>query len=222
MTTSASDYIAHKIETNDEGRLVRARALEVEVRVLASVDAGFRLLNSRSKASTRGQAKRNEVASQLMMVVDSLVTRLYFLIGAGPREDGAPPSSDLTKRIYTESMVLWQTLAGTRSKSSRPMFASTVHHLVESFNTLLPINPSEVLEATARLITTTRETSGYAFDALAIQPFVQFAEKMLADHKDILREGNNAVYFAEILDAFVSAGWPIATQFVMRLDAALR
>jgi len=41
------------------------------------------------------------------------------------------------------------------------------------------------------------------------------------DPKEVLRESTNALYFAEILDVFVSAGWPDATQIVTRLDAAI-
>jgi hypothetical protein len=91
---------------------------------------------------------------------------------------------------------------------------------MESFNKLLSYDPAHVLKLTARLIT--GRTFGYQFDSFAIGEFVKFSEKFLADHKELLRESTNALYFAEILDVFVSAGWPDATQIVTRLDAAIR
>jgi hypothetical protein len=91
---------------------------------------------------------------------------------------------------------------------------------MESFNRLLRFNPEHVLKLAWRLIT--GRTLGYQFDQMAIGEFVTFAEKILADHRALLREEVNAVRFAEILDVFVSAGWPQATQIVLRMDAAVR
>ncbi len=91
---------------------------------------------------------------------------------------------------------------------------------MESFNFLLQFDPAHILSLAARLIT--GRTFGYHFDELAIGEFVKFAEKILADHRELLRDPTNAVRFGEILDVFVSAGWPAATQIVTRLDAAVR
>jgi uncharacterized protein (DUF1778 family) len=57
---------------------------------------------------------------------------------------------------------------------------------------------------------------------MAIGEFVKFAEKVLADHREVLRDETSAVRFAEILDVFVRAGWPAATQIVLKMDAAIR
>ena len=63
---------------------------------------------------------------------------------------------------------------------------------------------------------------GYHFDSFAITEFEKLAEQVLADHKELLRDGPNALHFAEILDVFVSAGWPRAMQIVTLLDKAIR
>jgi hypothetical protein len=119
-----------------------------------------------------------------------------------------------------ESRPLWDALVSADTNYRRPMAPSTAHQLMESFNFLLQFDPPHILRLAARLIT--GRTFGYHFDELAIGEFVKFAEKILADHKEILRDPTNAVLFGEILDIFVSAGWPAATQIVTRLDAAVR
>jgi hypothetical protein len=73
----------------------------------------------------------------------------------------------------------------------------------------------------ARRLTTGR-ILGYQFDAMAIGQFVLFAERLLADYKSLLREDENALSFAEILDVFVDAGWPQATQIVLPPGAVVR
>jgi hypothetical protein len=57
---------------------------------------------------------------------------------------------------------------------------------------------------------------------MAIREFARFSEKILADYKELLRDKGNATRFAEILDVFVEAGWPAATQIVLTMDEAVR
>ena len=63
---------------------------------------------------------------------------------------------------------------------------------------------------------------GYQSDQMAIEEIVQFAEVILADHKEILNDPTNASNLASILDQFVEVGGSQATQFDMKLDSAVR
>jgi hypothetical protein len=63
---------------------------------------------------------------------------------------------------------------------------------------------------------------GYQSDQMAIAEVVRFAEIIMADHKEILKDPANAANFAFILDQFVEFGWPQAPQVLMELDAAVR
>lgn len=160
---------------------------------------------------------------QLLLAVDRLVFRLHMIINANPQyqqPDDKPASDHIVRDFFKESAGLWDAVVSADSDYRRPIGPSTVHHLVESFNRLLPFNPEHVLKLAWRLIT--GRTLGYQFDQMAIGEFVGFAEKILVDHRALLREEVNAVRFAEILDVFVSAGWPQATQIVLRMDAAVR
>lgn len=224
MANSASYYLDYNIGSSDSvASEVRVRAREVELRILATVDRAFRSIDGPVRTTKRSVAKRAETVQQLLVAVDRLVFRLHMIINANPQyqqPDDKPASDQVVRDFFKESAGLWDAVVSADSDYRRPIGPSTAHHLMESFNRLLPFNPEHVLKLVWRLIT--GRTFGYQFDQMAIGEFVGFAEKILADHKALLREEVNAVRFAEILDVFVSAGWPQATQIVLRMDAAVR
>jgi hypothetical protein len=224
MANSASYYLDYNMESSDSAAAeVRVRAREIELRILAAVDHGFQNIEGPSTTTKRGAANRAEAVQQLLMTVDRLVFRLHMIINANPQlqqPDDKPASDQVVRDFLKESAGLWDAVVSADTEYRRPIGPSTAHHLMESFNRLLPFDPEHVLKLAWRLIT--GRTLGYQFDQMAIGEFVGFAEKILADHRALLREEVNAVRFAEILDVFVSAGWPQATQIVLRMDAAVR
>jgi hypothetical protein len=224
MASSASSYLTYQIESSDAGSsAIRSRARDVESRVIAAVDRGFQVLEERSKSTVRATPKVRESWKLLLMTLDTLVFKLKLLVNADPEltpPDQKPTSDPGVGTFFKESVDLWNTIVNADSEYRHPIGPSTAHNLMESFNKLLPYDPGQVLKLTARLIT--GRTFGYQFDSFAIGEFVKFSERLLADHKELLRESTNALYFAEILDVFVNAGWTDATQIVTRLDAAIR
>ena len=217
MAWSASFYLTYKIESSDApASEVRLRARQMELRVLSAIDRGFHKLEEQA----RGQSvrKRTETVNELLLAVDRLALRLHIL--AKELAQVKLPEEHALSVFLRESSPLWDALVSAGTSYRRPMAPSTAHQLMESFNLLLPFDPPRILSLVARLIT--GRTFGYHFDELAIGEFVKFAEKLLADHKETLRDPANAVHFGEVLDVFVSAGWPAATQIVTRLDAAVR
>jgi AAA domain len=225
MADSASYYLEQGLETGDStASEVRERARALELRVLTAVDRGFQAIEQQTtQGTTRGAAKRGELVKQLLMTVDRIVFRLHMIIRANPQlasEEKEPLSGTFVRTFFRESTELWEAAVGINPSYRRPMGPSTAHNLMGSFNRLLPIDPERVLKLASWLIT--GRTFGYQFDQMAIQEFVRFAESILADHKALLHEEVHAVRFAEILNVFVSAGWPQATRIVMRMDAAVR
>jgi hypothetical protein len=224
MAHSASYYLDYNMESRDlEAIAVRGRALIIELRILAAVDRGFRIIEERSSTARRGAMRRAEAAKQLLMTVDSLVFRLYLIIKANPqliRLGESSLSDEHVPVFFEETAELWDAVVSADTEYRCPMGPSTAHHLMESFNRLLPIDPGRVLKLAWRLIT--GRTFGYEFDQMAIGEFVSFADKILSEHRELLRDEVNALHFAEILDVFVSAGWPDATRLVLRMDSAVR
>ena len=87
---------------------------------------------------------------------------------------------------------------------------------------LSPEDPAGVLLLAAALMRVAARY-GYQYDVLAEPLVVGYAERFLAEHRTVLREGpecNQAI--VEILDVFVRVGWPSAHRLVYRLDDIYR
>ena len=57
---------------------------------------------------------------------------------------------------------------------------------------------------------------------MAIDEMTKLVERVLADHKEVLRIPQAANSIGEMLDTFVTAGWPSAMMLTFRLDEAIR
>ncbi|MGB8989046.1 MAG: hypothetical protein WCC37_20770, partial [Candidatus Sulfotelmatobacter sp.] len=125
------------------------------------------------------------------------------------------------RKLFDELDPVWKLLlapVGPQHKGLLP--AQTTHHLVELFRTTVSYDPTRVLQLTADLFK--GFNMGYQSDPMAIGEVVRFAEIILADHKEILKDPTNAANLAFILDQFVEFGWPQAIQLLMKLDSAVR
>ena len=68
--------------------------------------------------------------------------------------------------------------------------------------------------------TTAGARFGFHYEEMAISECVEFAEVLLSEHRDLLREEDSARQFSDLLDLFVDVGWPQAIQLVTRIDEA--
>jgi hypothetical protein len=225
LAMSASYYLDYKVgETDALAAEIRMRAREVELRVLNAIDRGLQLLETKlSPKGKRDIARRRAIVGELLGTVEGLVSRLHLIVKSNPelvRPDEESLSHSAIATFFHESLDLWGALVNEGSGYRRPVGPSTAHYLMESFNRLLPINPTRVLKLVWLLIT--GYTFGYQFDEMAIGEFVKFADRLLADDKNLLSNDDDVIRFSEVLDVFVKAGWPQATEIVFKLDAAVR
>ncbi|MFE5945318.1 hypothetical protein [Streptomyces sp. NPDC056480] len=100
--------------------------------------------------------------------------------------------------------------------------AKVTHHLVQIYEHVLEQRPQQALIGVRDILTTTGTQSGYTADTLAVSTCVKFAERILADHRDILRVPENLTALREICDIFIEAGWPQAHQLAFGIKQAFR
>jgi hypothetical protein len=126
------------------------------------------------------------------------------------------------KQLYSDLKPLLE-LITVRSEipGAHYLAPRTAHHLMETMNVLLAIDPASILHFAAAVCRASSALS-YQFDSMAIGEMVKLVEHVLADHKQILRDTQAANALGEILDIFVKAGWPEAVQLTFRLDQAIR
>jgi hypothetical protein len=123
--------------------------------------------------------------------------------------------------LFEDLSPFWDRLVeANKPERQRPLAPATMQHLMEIFNAVASDETVKVLQLASTLLKGPR--LGYEFDQMAIGQVVQLAEKVLADHREILSDGQNAARLGDILDVFVRAGWPQATRLVMQLDSAIR
>lgn len=75
---------------------------------------------------------------------------------------------------------------------------------MQTLNAVLPFDPAAVI-----IYAGAREFS-YQYDQMAIDEMQKLVERVLADHKDVLRTPEAAKAIGEMLDTFVTAGWATA------------
>lgn len=158
------------------------------------------------------------------LVIDSAVFRLYIVLDANPqvRTDNRKILTTAARiALFRHLSPFWDRLAEVnKTERRRPLAPSTMHHVMEIFNSVISAEPVKVLKLASTLLKGPR--LGYEFDQMAKDQVVQLAERVLADHREILSDPQNAAHLGDIVDIFVSAGWPQATRLVMQLDSAIR
>lgn len=92
---------------------------------------------------------------------------------------------------------------------------------MQTLNAVLPFDPAAVIIYAAAVCRASREFS-YQYDQMAIDEMQKLVERVLADHKDVLRTPEAANAIGEMLDTFVTAGWATAMMLTFKLDEAIR
>jgi hypothetical protein len=155
-------------------------------------------------------------------LVDELVSRLYFNSGIYESSDRPAPSPESVCDFFRLTRDLLATVAeeaGGENPTGLP--ASTAHHFVQLLRGAVRCDPVNVTHL-ARLVVAAASGSGYAFDSLASREVTQLVEELLADHREVLREGEPLDDLMFLLDTFVAAGWPEAQYLVFRLEEIFR
>lgn len=159
--------------------------------------------------------------------VDEIVTRLYFnLRRHGPDPDaedpGHVPTDDQLRSYYAAiKPVLHGVLRFSEPAAAGVMVAGTAHRFMELLNSLLFVDPPEIL-AMAADVSTAGRGQNFHLDSLAVREVVQLVETVLADHRDRIIHGKPLADMLRLLDIFADVGWPDALRLVWRLDEVFR
>jgi len=226
VALSATVYLSDGIGSEDRTKAeIRARARSVWTRALNCADVVIsEYFSTPRPASPEELAREQATLRGALTIIDSAVFQLYLLfrVDAHLVRDNLPSLEDPQRRkLFEELETIWRLLLGPIGPQHKGVLpAQTTHHLMELFRSTVAYDPPRVLQLAADLFK--GFNMGYQSDQMAIGEIVQFAETILADHKEILKDPSNAANLASILDQFVEVGWPQATQLVMRLDSAVR
>ncbi|MFG2537862.1 hypothetical protein ACGFU4_21765 [Streptomyces sp. NPDC048511] len=194
----------------DSDPAVRTRALDLYLQLTEPAMTRITSLLERTQALT--DAEQQDLRAQLLLA-DTIALQIYAATKPGDSGDCQPTEEQV--RLVDEATPLMHLLMAVP-------IAKVTHHLVQVYEHVLDQRPQQGLTGVRDILTTTGTQSGYTADTLAVSTCVKLAERILADHRDILRIPENLSALREICDIFIEAGWPQAHQLVFGIEQAFR
>ncbi len=196
----------------------RSRTRETFTRIVASVYDRIFLVQQGPQSP-----ENYKTLGEMLRLLDHVATRLFFSLDRGPTS-GDLSSSDGTgnREHYFDTKPLLELLANSPlATKEHHLLPQTAHYLMQTFNEVLPFDPVAVITYAAAVCRSSTQFS-YPYDPMAIDEMTKLVERVLADHKDVLRNRVAASAIGEMLDTFVTASWPAAMTLTFRLDEAIR
>jgi DNA replication protein DnaC len=201
---------------------VRKRAFVICERILNSVLTEIKAIDdSKFKAGIQLSPDEAEEFKGLAQIIDTIGTEIYFASGAfdeasGQQQDKKILTADEKKRFLYEADNLLNCL------SDFGMFPSLTHHLLETLEAYIPLDPTNIFGKVGRIVTMA-QSGGYQYESLAADLIVKIIERYLAEYSWVFREQEQCQRtLLEILDIFVNVGWPNARRLTYRLEEIYR
>jgi hypothetical protein len=199
-------------------RLATDRAVVDDVLRLTSeaVSQTCRALAERDRAHDERDA---EHLKSLYGVLDESVAHVYFCMSREHSRDGSATADARRDFFALVAPVLDAILDFGLDRGF--LLAPTVHHFMELLNEVV------IFDARRAVIMASRaaragEGANYNIDSLAIREVVQLVQRVLADHRSEVQDGEALGALMALLDVFAATGWPEAIQLVWRLDDLFR
>jgi hypothetical protein len=215
VLTAAYYLTPHNAKDNE----TRARSRELLARIVGMVYKALQSLAESPQTEERGQA-----FGDLLRVLDEVAFRAFIALDVDQQlRTGTPELDDSSRReLYFELKPIIELLTSRSGIPGQHYLAPrTAHNLMQAFNRVLSYDPASVLTYAAAVCRASSALS-YQFDPMAITEMTKLVKRVLADHKEILRDATAANALGEMLDIFVKAGWPEAMHLTFGLDQAIR
>jgi hypothetical protein len=213
---AASGYLGPDAKKEPEGR---QRARELMIRALVSVYQVLDVLDA-----DKDHVKDPKSFGKLLHIIEAVAMRVYHTLDISPyRPETASALEQETRRdLYFELKPVIEFLTVRRSLKGKHYLAShTAHELMQTLNVCLSFDAAPIIHFAAAACRAASVMS-YQFESDSIEEIVKLVEHVLADHRDVLRDSAIAKDLGDMLDLFVSAGWPQAMNLTFRLDEAIR
>lgn len=156
-----------------------------------------------------------ENLERLLVVCGS---ELYFASGAFQEHRYALPSV-LTNPEQTE---LFHSLAPSWDLLVEIGAPGLVHHVVQTLEMFVPIDPAGVFLLIGRSVLAGKLWR-YQFESQAVDLVVRIIRTYIAEHRSIFEKNPECLrMLRELLDLFITAGWPSARVVAYRVDEVFR
>jgi hypothetical protein len=208
------------VGADDPGhKAIRARAVEISTLLLETAIAATNAQNEELRGRDRLPDDDPLVvrARTTAHIIDGVSAEIYFASGAFDEKQGKEPRTEgaQRERFYGEVAPVLDLLSDVA-------YPSVTHHVLETLEACVPIDPRGVFLRVARTVRA-GQAGSYETDSLGASLVVRLVERYLAEHRTLLQEDDECRgALVEILDIFVSAGWPEARRLTYGLQDIFR
>ena len=148
-------------------------------------------------------------AQALNGILDNMAGRIYFACGGDSQADLSRTDMARRWRLYRELLPVLNRLAECG-------VVHTAYYLVRALENFVPADPPEVFRLIVKSVMSSAEF-GYQFESMGAEVVVRIVEEYLADHREVFSHQTRLDELMELLNLFVSAGWPAAQSLTFRL-----
>jgi hypothetical protein len=203
-----------------ENAAIRKRAVSVLKRIISDNISCFQKIEEHSHPFDELPEDEKKFLKDIIQLADSAAMTIYFSSGAFAEKE----TNKSRGRVLSveEKSIFFDELSPIIQTISQIPYASVIHHLVETLESLIPANPRGVFLIVNSVVKAGLQ-GGYQYESMAVDHIVHIVERYLAEFRLTLRENadcQNALL--EILDTFVDAGWPSARKLTYRLEEIYR
>ncbi|SOD24092.1 hypothetical protein SAMN05518800_1219 [Variovorax sp. YR752] len=159
------------------------------------------------------------------MLINNAMNQLYFGSGAHAAQMAAQNTQNAERpglqdanamaRFLEDYAEILASLGGSREPS-------TLHHLIELYEFLIPGNPTAVFEAFHAILLGSGREEGYHFESLGNSAVVRIVKRYIADHRGIFEDEGRRARLIAILRLFSEVGWLDALRLLYDLPELLR
>lgn len=175
------------------------------------------LIAKRLRREEPTQEERTQF-DDLELLLVTCGTELYFASGAfQEHRHGLPPelTTPEQRELYPALAASWDLLAEIGSPN-------LVHHLVQTLEMFVPVDPARVFLLIGKAVLAGRLWS-YQFEDQAVELVVRIIRTYIAEHRSIFEKNPDCLrVLRELLDLFITAGWPSARIVAYRVDEVFR
>jgi hypothetical protein len=175
------------------------------------------LIEKRLRREEPTQEERTQF-DDLELLLVTCSNELYFASGAFQElRHGLPPelTTPEQRELYPALAPSWDLLAEIGSPN-------LVHHLVQTLEMFVPVDPAGVFLLIGKAVLAGRLWC-YHFEDQAVELVVRIIRTYIAEHRSIFERNPDCLrVLRELLDLFITAGWPSARIVAYRVDEVFR
>lgn len=192
---------------------VRERAFSLTLDVVSAVNLALGEVIGKNSPSEQEAATVRDLAQ----VVDSACNQLYFTVD--PVIDGTDVARNLAPQEISQFVREAQPVLEQIGEYAIP---HTVYYLLQLVEKVIDYAPQIAFDVTSHALLNGGARTGYQFDPLGVDLFVNLVGRFLADHKDIFQAPQTRAALIACLECFLDAGWPAARRLLYRLPELIQ